>query len=208
MLFILSLVIMTIRCAWVGKDPKEIAYHDGEWGTPVYDDQRLFEFLLLEGAQAGLSWSTILKKRENYRQAFDGFDARLIARYDDSKQQALLKNAGIVRNQLKIKAAIANAREFLQVQSEFNGFSNYIWQFVNGTVKQNHWQTLAEVPAQTVESQAMSRDLKQRGFKFVGPTICYAFMQAVGMVNDHTVDCYRHRELIELAEKNSLSQNS
>ena len=195
---------MTIRCAWVGKDSTEVAYHDCEWGTPVYDDQRLFEFLLLEGAQAGLSWSTILKKRENYRQAFDGFDASLIAQYDENKQLQLLENSGIIRNRLKIKAAIANAREFLQVKSEFPSFSHYIWQFVDGKVRHNHWQTLAEVPTQTVESQAMSQALKKRGFKFVGPTICYAFMQAVGMVNDHTVDCYRHRELIELAQTNSF----
>ena len=199
---------MFTRCAWVGEDPREIAYHDDEWGIPTYDDQRLFEFLILEGAQAGLSWSTILKKRENYRQAFDGFDAALISQYDETKQLQLLEDTGIIRNRLKIKAAIANANEFLKLQSEFNGFSHYIWQFVNKTVKHNSWQTIAEIPTQTAESQAMSRDLKKRGFKFVGPTICYAFMQAVGMVNDHTVDCYRHRELIKLAQKNPFPQNS
>ena len=199
---------MTTRCAWVGEDPKEIAYHDSEWGKPVYDDQKLFELLLLEGTQAGLSWSTILKKRENYRQAFDGFDARLISQYDEKKQKELLENADIIRNKLKIKAAIVNARIFLEIKSEFGSFSNYIWQFVNKTVKSNHWQTLAEVPTQTAESQAMSRDLKKCGFKFVGPTICYAFMQAVGMVNDHTVDCYRHNELIKLAQRNPFPKNS
>jgi DNA-3-methyladenine glycosylase I len=182
------------RCAWVGEDPLSIAYHDREWGVPVHDDRRLCEFLILEGAQAGLSWSTILKKRENYRRAFDGFDPKRIARYKASKVRALLADPGIVRNRLKISGTIRNARAFLAVQREFGSFDRFIWQFVGGRPKRNARRSLAHVPARTPESDAMSVALKQRGFTFVGSTICYAFMQAVGMVNDHTRDCCRHRE--------------
>lgn len=182
---------MVMRCSWVGADPIEMAYHDQEWGVPLHDDRRLFEFLILEGAQAGLSWKTILNKRENYRLAFDGFDPAVVARYGDDKQQELLSNPGIVRNRLKVNAAILNARLFLTVQEEFGSFDAYIWRFVDGQPVQNAWRSLADVPVHTPVSDRMSRDLKQRGFKFVGTTICYAFMQAVGMVNDHTVDCFR-----------------
>ncbi len=184
-----------IRCAWSLSDPLYIRYHDEEWGMPLHDDGRLFEFLLLEGAQAGLSWITILKKRENYCEAFDAFDARKIALYDKKKEAALLQNAGIVRNRLKISAAIGNARAFLQIREEFGTFHKFIWQFTEGITIQNHWRSLGDLPASTKESEMMCRELKQRGFKFVGPTICYAFMQAVGMVNDHTTDCFRHAEL-------------
>jgi DNA-3-methyladenine glycosylase I len=183
------------RCAWVSDDPLYLAYHDHEWGVPVHDDRHLFEMLILEGAQAGLSWITILRKRENYRQAFDGFEAQRIARYDEGKVAALLADPGIVRNRRKIEATIQNARAFLTTQEEFGSFAAYIWQFVNGQPKQNKWRTLAEIPAQTAESTAMSRDLRRRGFNFVGPTICYAFMQATGMVNDHVVDCFRYNTI-------------
>ena len=186
---------MKTRCAWTGDDALMIAYHDEEWGVPLHDDQRLFEFLILEGAQAGLSWITILKKRDNYRKAFADFDPRQVALFDDAKMQELLGDRGIIRNKLKISAAVSNAQAFLRVQDEFGSFAAYIWQFVDGKPIQNRRTSLAELPAQTAESEAMSTDLKRRGFKFVGPTICYAFMQAVGMVNDHTTDCYRHREL-------------
>jgi DNA-3-methyladenine glycosylase I len=182
------------RCPWPTDDLYR-AYHDKEWGVPVHDDRLLFEMLILEGAQAGLSWSTILKKRENYRTAFDQFDARRIAKYGDRKVQELLANAGIVRNRLKIGATIQNAKAFLAVQSEFGTFDRYIWQFVGGQPKQNQRRGMGDVPARTDESDAMSKDLLKRGFKFVGSTICYAFMQAVGMVNDHTVTCFRHTEL-------------
>ena len=177
--------------AWP-KTELDIAYHDREWGVPVHDDRGLFEFLILEGAQAGLSWSTILKKRENYRRALDDFDARKIACYDAGKVQALLADSGIVRNRLKIAATIQNAQAFLAVQKEFGRFAPYLWQFVGGQPIQNRRKSLAEIPTRTPESDAMSKDLRKRGFKFVGSTICYAFMQAVGMVNDHTVDCFRH----------------
>lgn len=183
------------RCAWAGSDALYQQYHDMEWGVPVHDDQRLFEFLILEGAQAGLSWITILRKRENYRAAFDGFDATRIARYDANKIESLLQNTGIVRNRLKVQAAIINAQKFLEIQESHGNFDAFVWQFVGGTPKQNHWRGLAEVPASTVESDAMSKMLKQRGFKFVGSTICYAFMQATGMVNDHTVNCFRYAKL-------------
>jgi len=181
------------RCAWA-RNELSIRYHDEEWGVPVHDDRILFEFLILEGAQAGLSWDTILKKREHYRKAFDQFDPRKVAAYDEKKQTALLNDPGIVRNRLKIAAAIQNAKSFLAVQKEFGSFDAYIWQFVDGKPKINHWQTLKEIPARTPESDAMSKDLLKRGFKFVGSTICYAFMQAVGMVNDHTVDCFRRKQ--------------
>jgi DNA-3-methyladenine glycosylase I len=183
------------RCGWAGTDPLYCAYHDAEWGVPLHDDRSLFEFLVLEGAQAGLSWITILRKRENYRKAFDGFDATRIARYNANKIESLLQNAGIVRNRMKVEAAVTNAQKFLDVQEEFGSFDAFIWQFVDGTPRQNRWRSLAEIPASTKESDAMSKDLKRRGFKFVGSTICYAHMQATGMVNDHVVDCFRHREL-------------
>jgi DNA-3-methyladenine glycosylase I len=183
------------RCEWANKSQLEQSYHDHEWGVPLHDDQRLFEFLVLEGAQAGLSWSTILKKREGYRRALDNFNARKIARYADDDVARLLGNAEIVRNKLKITAAIANAQAFLQVQKQFGSFDRYIWQFVQGGPVQNSWQKLADIPARTPESEAMSRDLQKRGFKFVGPTICYAFMQAVGMVNDHVAGCFRYEAL-------------
>lgn len=187
---------MPERCGWSTSDPLYLEYHDNEWGVPVHDDRRLFEMLILEGAQAGLSWITILKKRENYRRAFDRFDAVKIARYDVRKKCSLLKDAGIVRNRLKIDAAIGNAKAFLAVQKEFGSFDAYIWQFVGGKPTQNHRKSLKEVPPKTAESDAMSRDLKKRGFRFVGSTICYAFMQATGMVNDHVTRCFRHNQLV------------
>ena len=183
------------RCGWSTSDPLYVAYHDREWGVPVHDDRRLFEMLILEGAQAGLSWITVLKKRENYRKAFDNFDAKKIACYNTTKIRQLLKNEGIIRNKMKIKAAISNAKAFLEVRSEFGTFDKYIWQFVEGTPIKNRWKSLKEIPAMTSESEAMSNDLKKRGFHFVGSTICYAFMQAVGMVNDHIVQCFRHKEV-------------
>lgn len=187
---------MTItRCAWAGSDPLYVQYHDEEWGVPAHDDRHLFEMLILEGAQAGLSWSTILNKRENYRAAFDGFDVEKVARYDEAKVAELLANPGIVRNKLKVNAAVINARAFLKVQAEFGSFDTYIWRFVGGKPIVNHRQTLRDIPAKTPESEAMSKDLLKRGFKFVGPTICYAYMQAVGLVNDHTVDCFRHGQV-------------
>lgn len=186
---------MLTRCAWAGSDPLYIAYHDLEWGVPVHDDRLLFEFLILEGAQAGLSWSTILKKRENYRLALDGFDPEIIARYDQAKAADLLSNPGIVRNRRKIEATIGNARAFLHIQEEIGSFDDFIWRFVDGTPIQNAWRSLAEVPANTIISDKMSKELLRRGFKFVGTTICYAYMQAVGMVNDHAVDCFRHSQL-------------
>jgi len=182
------------RCAWAGTE-EMAAYHDQEWGVPVHDDQRLFEFLILEGAQAGLSWSTILKKREGYRKAFDNFDALKISRYSEKKIARLLADPGIVRNRLKIQATITNAKIFLLVQKEFGSFDQYIWQFVNGKPIKNARKEMREIPAHTPESDAMSSDLKKRGFKFIGSTICYAFMQATGMVNDHVVDCFRYREI-------------
>jgi DNA-3-methyladenine glycosylase I len=178
------------RCAWAGTDPLYLKYHDEEWGRPVHDDRKLFEMLILEGAQAGLSWITILRKRENYRKAFDNFIPEKIARYDAKKVKALLTNPGIVRNRLKIEATVQNARAFLAVKKEVGSFDKYIWQFIGGTPKKNSWRSIKELPAQTPESDAMSKDLKKRGYKFVGSTICYAFMQAVGMVNDHTKNCY------------------
>jgi DNA-3-methyladenine glycosylase I len=187
---------MTARCAWAATtDPLYIAYHDQEWGVPVHDDQRLFEFLILEGAQAGLSWRTILMKREAYRQAFDNFDPGRVAQYGQDKVAELLANPGIVRNRLKVAAAIQNARSFLEVQKEFGAFDMYIWGFVGGKPRQNGWMSLHDIPNHTPESDAMSKDLLKRGFKFVGSTICYAFMQAVGLVNDHTADCFRYGEL-------------
>lgn len=183
------------RCAWSGSDPLMTKYHDEEWGKPVHNDKKLYEFLILEGAQAGLSWSTVLKKRKNYRKAFDNFDYRKIAKYTQRDVSRLLKDAGIIRNRLKINAAITNARLVLSVQKEFGSFDAYIWQFVDHEPITNVCKKLKDIPASTKISDAMSKDLKKRGFKFVGSTICYAFMQAVGMVNDHTTDCYRYREI-------------
>lgn len=182
------------RCEWAASDLLA-RYHDTEWGAPVHNDRRLFEFLILEGAQAGLSWETVLKKRPAYRKAFDNFDAKKIARYTSGKARQLLANPGIIRNRLKIKAATQNARAFLAVQQEFGSFNRYIWQFVGGKPRRNTWRSLKQLPARTAESDAMSKDLKKRGFTFVGSTICYAFMQAVGMVNDHTVTCFRYRKV-------------
>lgn len=182
------------RCGWA-KNELSIAYHDAEWGVPVHDDQRFFEFLILEGAQAGLSWDTILKKREAYRKAFDEFDPVKVARYRDARVAKLLGNEGIVRNKLKVASAVSNAQAFLQVQKEFGSFDAYIWRFVGGSPKQNGFTSLNELPARTAESDAMSKDLQKRGFRFVGSTICYAFMQATGLVNDHVVSCFRHAAL-------------
>ena len=189
------------RCQWAGSDPLYQAYHDQEWGVPVYDDRRLFEALVLDGAQAGLSWITILRKRENYRRAFDNFDAEKIACYDSAKIERLLVDPGIVRNRLKVMSAIGNARAFLALREECNSFSGYLWQFVEGRPVDNRWPQASQVPTVTPQAEVMSRDLKHRGFSFVGPTICYAFMQAVGMVNDHTLDCFRHREILESRHK-------
>jgi len=183
------------RCPWCLVSDAYVAYHDEEWGAPVHDERMLFELLILEGAQAGLSWSTILNKRDNYRKAFDDFDARRIARYSDKKVARLLADAGIVRNRLKIAAAIQNAKAFLAVQKEFGSFDGYIWRFVGGEPKQHRRRSMKDVPARTSESDAMSQDLQERGFKFVGSTICYAYMQATGMVNDHWVSCFRHPQL-------------
>lgn len=184
---------MKHRCPWALNNQLYIAYHDHEWGVPVHDDRKLFEMLILEGAQAGLSWITILRKRENYRKAFDNFEAKKIARYDGKKVAQLLRNEGIVRNRLKIKAAIQNARAFLAVQKEFGSFDAYIWRFVGGKPKVNHWRSLKQIPPKTEVSDAMSKDLKKRGFTFVGSTICYAFMQACGLVNDHLAECFRYK---------------
>lgn len=179
------------RCGWAGDDPLYVAYHDEEWGVPVHDDRRLFEMLILEGAQAGLSWITVLRRREGYRRAFDGFDPEKIARYGERRKAALLQDEGIIRNRAKIDAAVRNARAFLEIES----FDRLLWDFVGGVPKQNRWKEMKEVPAETPESKAMSKELRRRGFTFVGPTICYAFMQAVGMVNDHLTGCFRYREV-------------
>jgi len=187
-------LVSATRCPWA-RTALDIQYHDHEWGVPQHNDWVLFEFLILEGAQAGLSWSTILQKRDNYRRAFDGFDARKVARYDTRRRSRLLADPGIVRNRLKITAAVQNAKAFLAVQKEFGSFNAYVWRFVGGSPLRNAWKVPQQIPAQTRESEAMSKDLLKRGFKFVGPTICYAFMQAVGMVNDHLVSCFRYSEL-------------
>ena len=186
---------MKIRCSWAKEDPLLIEYHDNEWGSPIHNDNLLFEFLVLEGAQAGLSWVTVLKKRENYREAFDNFDPAKIAGYNDVKVEELMDNPGIIRNRRKILSAIINAKAVLNIQEEFGSFDSYIWQFVGGKAIQNKWKRTEDLPPFTFESENMSKDLKKRGFTFVGPTICYAFMQAVGMVNDHVVDCFRHEEV-------------
>jgi DNA-3-methyladenine glycosylase I len=186
------------RCGWCGTDPLYVTYHDVEWGVPVRDDGKLFEFLVLEGAQAGLSWSTILRKREGYRVAFDGFDPVKVASYDEDRISQLLADPGIVRNRQKVRSAVSNARAFLAVQQEFGTFSHYIWSFTGGTPIQNSWRTLDQIPSTSPLAEAISRDLKSRGFRFVGPTIVYAHMQATGMVNDHLVTCFRHAEVAEM----------
>ena len=183
------------RCAWAGPDPLYLAYHDEEWGVPCREDRRLFEFLLLEGAQAGLSWITVLRKREHYRCALDGFDPEKIARYTSRRIDRLMKDPGLVRNRLKLESTVHNARAFIEVRERHGSFSTFIWDFVDGEPLQNRWPDIGRVPASTELSQSLSRELKRLGFRFVGPTICYAFMQAVGLVNDHTVDCFRHAEL-------------
>jgi len=184
------------RCGWAGlADPLYRGYHDREWGVPVHDDKTIFEFLVLEGAQAGLSWGTILRKRENFRRAFAGFDPAKVARFDGQKVRQLLGDSGIIRNRLKVNSAVQNAKAFLDVQREFGSFDSYIWAFVGGRPRVNRWRSLGQIPAATPESEAMSKDLVKRGFRFVGPTICYAHMQATGMVNDHVVSCFRYREL-------------
>jgi DNA-3-methyladenine glycosylase I len=182
------------RCEWAGSDPLYLAYHDEEWGVPVHDDRRHYEMICLEGAQAGLSWITVLRKRDNYRAAFDNFDAVLVAGYGEDKVAELLANPGIVRNRLKVRAFIRNAQAFLRIQAAYGSFDAYIWRFVDGAPIVNHWQSLCEIPPQTPQAQAMSKDLAKHGFTFVGPTICYAYMQACGMVNDHEVSCFRHGE--------------
>ncbi len=192
---------MKERCDWPGDNALMRAYHDTEWGVPLHDDRKLFEFLVLDAAQAGLSWLTVLKKRENYRKVFDGFDPVKVARYSEKKIEKLLLDPGIIRNRLKVNSAVQNARAFLKVQKEFGSFDAYIWQFVDGKPIQNRFKTLSELPAKTAESDAMSKDLKKRGFNFVGSTICYAFMQATGMVNDHCVDCFRYQPIARLGKK-------
>lgn len=192
---------MVKRCMWASNDPQMIEYHDIEWGTPVHDDQLLFEFLILEGAQAGLSWSTILHKRENFRKAFDNFDYNKISKYTEQQIEDLMNNKGIIRNRRKIEAVIVNAKAFLQVQKEFSSFDKYIWKFVNYKTVDNKFKELSDLPSKTEQSEQMSKDLKKRGFKFIGPTICYAFMQAVGMVNDHVQDCFRYDEINKIAKR-------
>jgi DNA-3-methyladenine glycosylase I len=183
------------RCTWAGIDPLIVAYHDTEWGVPLHDDRGLFEFLILEGAQAGLSWSTILRKRENYRKAFAGFEIEAVADFTPADVERLLANPGIVRNRLKVESSIINAHKFLEIQKEFGSFDRYVWNFVDGKPLINEFNSLSELPARTTQSDTLSKDLQKRGFKFVGSTICYAFMQAVGMVNDHLVDCFRYRQV-------------
>lgn len=189
-----------VRCGWAGTDPLYVAYHDHEWGVPVRDDRTMFEFLLLEGVQAGLSWITVLRKREHYRTVFDGFDPERIARYDEAKKAALLADPGIIRNRAKVEAAVTNARAWLELREAGIDPTGWLWSFVAGVPRQNVWASLKDVPAETAESKDMSKALKARGFKFVGPTICYAHMQATGMVNDHTLDCFRHREVADILE--------
>lgn len=191
---------MKSRCAWAGKDPLMVAYHDREWGVPLHDDNTLFEFLCLEGAQAGLSWSTVLNKRPAYRRAFHGFDPCRVAGYDEPKIQELLQNQGIIRNNLKIRAFVTNANRFLEIQSAFGSFDRYLWAFVGRQPIQNHWKHVCQIPATSPESLALSTDMRRRGFKFVGPIICYALMQAIGMVNDHIVNCFRHQELKNISK--------
>jgi DNA-3-methyladenine glycosylase I len=189
------LITMQSRCAWAGNDPLYQSYHDEEWGVPLHDDHKLFELLILEGAQAGLSWITVLRKRQNYRRLFADFEPAVVARFTPPQLEEILKNPGIIRNRLKVYGTVQNAQAFLKVQQEFGSFDRFIWSFVNGTSMQNRWERLEDVPAKSPEAVAMSKELKRRGFTFVGPTICYAFMQACGMVNDHIIDCFRHQEL-------------
>jgi len=189
---------MTKRCDWCGAEPIYVDYHDKEWGVPVHDDRLHFEMIILDGAQAGLSWITILKRRDGYRKAFDNFDVNKVSRYTDKKIEKLLLDPGIIRNRLKVNSAVKNAKTFLKIQKEFGSFDEYIWQFVNKKTIQNKWKQMSDLPAKTAESDAMSKDLKKRGFSFVGSTICYAYMQAAGMVNDHVVYCHRHKELSDL----------
>lgn len=195
---------MKKRCEWCGSDPLYIAYHDNEWGVPVHDDRRLFEMLILEGAQAGLSWLTILRKQENYRKAFHAFDYEKIATYSQRDIKRLLADSGIVRNRLKIESVIKNARGVLDIRKEFGTLDSFLWRYVDGIPRQNAWKSMAELPVRTAQSDAMSKDLKRRGFNFVGPTICYAFMQAIGMVNDHVVGCFRYAQVKEMAQPNLL----
>jgi len=192
---------MEQRCEWANADPLLTVYHDTEWGVPLFDERRLFEFLVLDAMQAGLSWLTILKKRDNFRKAFADYDPAKVARYDRRNIARLLQNPGIIRNRLKIESAVANARVFLRLQGELGSFSDYIWSFVNGKPIVNSWKTMRQIPPQTPLSGKMSKDLQQRGFRFVGPTICYAFMQAAGLVNDHVIDCFRHREVQQKARR-------
>jgi DNA-3-methyladenine glycosylase I len=192
------------RCEWADTSPLYQQYHDEEWGVPTHDDKSLFEFLILEGAQAGLSWETILKKREGYREAFDQFDVEKMAMYSESKIEELLQNPKIIRNRLKVNSAVLNAKHFLDVKKEFGSFDKYIWQFTHGKTIQNRFSKISDLPASTPESFAMSKDLKKRGFKFIGTTICYAYMQSMGMVNDHTIDCFRYKEL---ANKNEIASS-
>ena len=194
------------RCAWVNDNPVMVGYHDKEWGMPLHDDKKLFELLILEGAQAGLTWETVLKKRDNYRKAFHNFDPIRISQYSEKDINRLLSDSGIIRNRLKIEAAIINARRFIEIQKEFGAFDKYIWQFVDGRPIKNNFQSLKDIPATTKESYAMSKDLKKRGFKFVGPTICYAFMQAIGMVNDHMIDCFRYTEILEEKSRHKIKK--
>lgn len=189
-------LIMRIRCSWANSNKLLVDYHDQEWGVPVHDDRLLFEFLILEGAQAGLNWTLILQKRDNFRKAFENFQIDKVAAYSDKKIEELLENPGIIRNRLKIRATISNAQAVQEIQKKYGSFDSYIWKFVDNKTIQNHWKTLSEIPSLTPESEKMSKDLKKWGFKFVGPTICYGYMQAVGMVNDHVMDCFRHRELL------------
>lgn len=190
---------MNKRCDWCGTEPIYVDYHDKDWGVPVHDDRMHFEMIILDGAQAGLSWITILKRRDSYREAFDNFDAFKVSRYDDKKVEKLLTNPGIIRNRLKVNSAVKNAQAFLKIQKEFGSFDDYIWQFVNHKTIQNKWKKMSELPAKTAESDAMSKDLKKRGFSFVGSTICYAYMQAAGMINDHITNCFRYKEVKKLS---------
>lgn len=189
---------MKNRCEWCGEDPLYVEYHDKDWGVPVHDDRMHFEMVILEGAQAGLSWITILKRRDSYREAFDNFDVQKVSRYSDKKKEKLLQNPGIIRNKLKVNAAVENAKAFINVQKEFGSFDKYIWQFTGNKTIHNKWKSLKEIPAKTAESDTMSKDLKKRGFSFVGSTICYAYMQSIGMVNDHVTSCFRYKEIKKL----------
>jgi len=193
---------MKKRCGWCGSDPLYVEYHDNQWGVPIHDDTKLFEMLVLEGAQAGLNWLTILKKRENYRHAFNGFDIEAVARYSERDIRRLLADAGIVRNRLKLESTIRNARVILSLQEQYGTFANFLWRYVDGEPQQNSWRSLDEVPTQTKISAQLSKDLKRSGCNFIGPTICYAFMQAIGMVNDHLINCFRHKEILERVEAN------